>query len=46
MLSQDTSEDELAAVLQESLDLLERHPDDALGGPDSRMLRIFKSLTD
>ena len=46
MMSQDTSEGELAAVLQESLDLLERHPDDALGGPDSRMSRIFKSWTD
>ena len=46
MMSQDTSEDELAAVLQESLALLERPPDDALVGPDSRMSRIFKSLTD
>jgi hypothetical protein len=44
-MSQDTSEDTFAA-LQERSDLFERLLDEALGGPDSRWSRIFKSLTD
>ena len=45
-MSQDTSEDNYAAALQENSEFLERLLDDARGGPDSRWSRIFKSLTD
>ncbi len=45
MMSQDISED-VFTVLKRSSDLLERLLDQALGGPDSRLSKAIKALSD